>query len=101
MGVFPFVAAVEQELKPEVGSLNEDTEGEEKATGSSSVLSSAVANQISWWSSVRASAAFPLQTLLLCQEIYEEWGEATRGRRGWDGEETKEEVGGKKERSCR
>lgn len=48
MGVFPFVAAVEQELKPEVGSLNEDTEGEEKATGSSSVLSSAVANQISW-----------------------------------------------------
>lgn len=69
MGVFPFVAAVEQELKREVGSLNEDTEGEEKATGSSSVLSSAVANQISWWSGVRASAAFPLQTLLLCQEI--------------------------------
>lgn len=49
MGVFPFVGAVEHELslKPERVSLNEDTE-EEKATGVSSVLSSAVANQISW-----------------------------------------------------
>lgn len=50
MGVFPFVGAVEHELslKPERVSLNEDTEEEEKATGVSSVLSSAVANQISW-----------------------------------------------------
>lgn len=62
---------------------------EEKATGLSFALFS-VANQISWWNSVRASATHQTSVQLknfvaLPNHINSsEWGEAARGGQGWE-----------------